>query len=313
VSASTPFAPLDRADDDAGAAAPAPRAAADENIGAREVVVGVDGSEVALGAVRWAAHEAALRGAPLRIVHAAAYLGRRAAAGERSPELTRARHINDVAFTAARHAEHALPVTTDVVPGEPIAALLRAGAAGQLVVLGSSTTGAADEMVLASVALRVVARSIQPVIVVPRQRGAASSGRPVVAVLGIGSADDDAAVAEFAADAAERYGEALTVLLTAAAGRGAGTWADDPEQWRDRFPDLEVRHEPLPGASAGDVVSAACPAPLLVMSAGHGTLLHRSLDGPHRWLLRHCTSPMALVPETNRPDREPREDVVTVG
>jgi nucleotide-binding universal stress UspA family protein len=314
VSASTPFAPLDREDDDdVGAEAPAPRTPVDEDIDAREVVVGVDGSECALGAVRWAAHEAARLGAPLRIVHAAPYLGRRAAAGEPSPEMPRARQIIGAAFTVARHAEHDLPVTTDVVPGEPIATLLGAGAAGQLIVLGSSTTGAADEMVLASVALRIAARSIQPIVVVPRQRTGVGGDRPVVAVLGIGEADDDAAVAEFAAAAAERMGTALQVLQTRAPGHGAGSWADDPDQWRERYPDLEVSASALPGASAGDVVSATCPAPLLAMSTGHGTLMHRSLDAPHRWLLRHCTSPMALVPEVHRADRLPREDIVAIG
>ncbi|WP_448316081.1 universal stress protein, partial [Streptomyces sp. CO7] len=34
------------------------------------LVVGVDGSEQSLGAVDWAADEAALRGLPLRLVHA---------------------------------------------------------------------------------------------------------------------------------------------------------------------------------------------------------------------------------------------------
>jgi nucleotide-binding universal stress UspA family protein len=200
-----------------------------------------------------------------------------------------------------------------VVPGEPIAALQRAAAAGQLLVLGSSTTGAADEMVLASVTLRVAARSVQPVVVVPRQRGAADSGRPVVAVLGIGDAEDDGAVAEFAAHAADRARAGVAVLQTRVPGRGAASWADDPDQWRERFPALEADFTSMPGASAGDVLSAACPAPLLVMSTGHGTLLHRSLDGPHRWLLRHCTSPMALVPQVHRSDRLPREETVAVG
>jgi nucleotide-binding universal stress UspA family protein len=303
---------LDR-EDDAGAAAPAPRAPADEDTGAREVVVGVDGSECALGAVRWAAREAARRGAPLRIVHAAPYLGRRAAAGGPSPELPRARQITGHAFTVARHTEHDLPASTEVVPGEPIETLLRAGAAGQLIVLGSSTTGAADEMVLASIALRVAARSVNPVVVVPRQRGAGAAGRPVVALLGIGDADDDAAVAEFAAAAAERAGSGLSLLQTGAADRGATSWADDLDQWRERFPELAVSRTALPGASAGDVLSAACPSPLLVMSTGHGTLLHRSLDAPHRWLLRHCTSPIALVPEVHRSDRQSREGIIAVG
>jgi nucleotide-binding universal stress UspA family protein len=313
VSASTPFTPLDREDDDAGAAAPAPRAPADEDTAAREVVVGVDGSECALGAVRWAAREAARLGAPLRIVHAASYLGRGATAGATSPELPRARQIIGQAFTVARHTDHDLAATTEVVPGEPIATLLRAGAAGQLIVLGSSTTGAADEMVLASVALRVAARSVHPVVVVPRQRGTGAAARPVVAVLGIGEPDDDAVVADFAAAAAERAGTGLSVLQTRAAAHGAASWADDPGQWRERFPDMEVSSTSLPGASAGDVLSAACPTPLLVMSTGHGTLLHRSLDAPHRWLLRHCTSPIALVPEVHRPDREPREGSVAPG
>jgi nucleotide-binding universal stress UspA family protein len=311
VSTSTPFAP-DRADDDGAGSAPAPRSP-DEDTGAREIVVGVDGSEVALAAVRWAAREAASRGTSLRIVHAATYLGRKATASTPSPELPRARHIAAQAYTVARHTEHDLPADTEVVPGEPIATLLRRGAESELLVLGSSTTGAADEMVLASVTLRVAARSVRPVVVVPRSRGNAAEGRPVVALLGIGDADDDAAVAEFAADAAERSRVGVSVLQTRAPGRGIESWADDPEQWRERYPGLDVDRTDLPGASAGDVISAACPTPLLVLSTGHGTLLHRSLDGPHRWLLRHCTSPMALVPDTHRAEREPREDIVAVG
>jgi hypothetical protein len=101
------------------------------------------------------------------------------------------------------------------------------------------------------------------------------------------------------------------VLETRATGRGGPSWTADPDEWHRRYPDLEISRTPLPGASAGDVLSAACPSPLLVISTGHGTLLHRSsLDGPHRWLLRHCTSPMALVPLVHRPDRETRKEIL---
>ena len=34
-------------------------------------VVGIDGSAASLGAARWAAHEAKLRGTPLEIIHVA--------------------------------------------------------------------------------------------------------------------------------------------------------------------------------------------------------------------------------------------------
>ena len=63
----------------------------------------------------------------------------------------------------------------------------------------------------------------------------------------------------------------------------------------------------MPGGTA-TVVS------LLSMSAGHGGLLHRPMDGLHRWLLRHCTSPMAFVPPVHRvTGKEPREEIIAVG
>ena len=76
MTASTPFASTDRPDvvtDEGRSGTGDPPA--------REVLVGVDGSECGLGAVRWAALEAGRRNAPLRILHAASYLGRRSSAG----------------------------------------------------------------------------------------------------------------------------------------------------------------------------------------------------------------------------------------
>jgi nucleotide-binding universal stress UspA family protein len=299
VSTSTPLAHSDAAVADAEQEA-RPQAEAPP---AREVVVGVDGSECGLRAVRWAAREAARRDAPLRILHAATYLGRRGLAKAQATELNRARHITGQAFTVARHTDHDLRVSTEVVPGDAVDTLLRAAASSQLVVLGSSTTGAADELVLAPVAARLAARSPQPVVVVPRRRSV-PVGRPVTAVLGIGDPEDDEAVAIFAAEAARRADVPLSLLQTRSPGRlQVSTWVDDLGEWSRREPDLEVRRTELPRASAGDLLSAGGPAPLLVLSAGHGHLLHRTLDGPHRWLLRHCTIPMALVPPAQR--REP--------
>ena len=65
----------------------------------------------------------------------------------------------------------------------------------------------------------------------------------------------------------------------------------------------------LPGARADRVLAATCPATLLVISAGTGGLLHRNLDGPHRYLMRHCTSPMALIPSEHRSGSDEREHV----
>ncbi|WP_029429742.1 hypothetical protein [Blastococcus sp. URHD0036] len=52
--------------------------------------------------------------------------------------------------------------------------------------------------------------------------------------------------------------------------------------------------------SGARLITAACPTPLLLLTAGHGGLLHRPVDFLHRWLLRHCTSPMELLPPAGR-------------
>ena len=265
----------------------------------REIVVGVDGGECALKAVRWAAQEAERRGAPLRIVHAAPYLGRPSPDGAPSPELPRARRIAAKAFTVARHAAPRARATTDVVPGDPVTALLSAGAGCQLMVVGISTTGAADEMVLAPVAQKVAARASCPVVVVPRQKAPSPEGRPVVAILGLGTAEDDEAVAAFAAEAARGTGRPVSVIQTK---------AEAEDKRAERFPGLEVDREELPNATGVKLLNESCPTPLLVLSAGHGGLLHRGLGGVHRWLLRHCTSPMALVPPADRVAAATEED-----
>lgn len=257
----------------------------------QEIVVGVDGSESALQAVRWAARQAKRRGARLRIVHAAPYLGGPTADGTPSRELPHARRIAEKAFTVARGAAPGIRPACDVVPDNPVTALLRAAAGAQLIVLGNSSTGAALEPVLARVSQRVAARATCPIVVVPLQKGSAPEGRPVVAVLGLGSPEDDEPVAEFAAEAARGTGRALSVIQTRRR-------AEDKRA--ERFPDLDVDREELPHATVVKLLDEACPTPMLVLTAGHPAHLRRGLDGVHRWLLRLCTSPMVLVPPADR-------------
>lgn len=261
--------------------------------GEPDVVVGVDGSESALGAVRWATHEAARRGAPLRIVHAARYLGPRQDQDGKPPGLPRARQITGTAYTVARRTDHAVAACTEVVDGEPVAGLLARAADSQLIVLGSTTTGAFDEYVLAPVAVRVAAGSTRPVVIVPQADRGPAGPATTVAVLGLGEPDDDPGVLEFAAAWARRAGTSLLLLQTQPA------LAPDRLRAVD-LADLDVERRDLPDPAAHHVLTAAGAPRLLVLSTGRGTLLHRYLDSPHRWLLRHCTAPMALIPTAPR-------------
>ena len=232
-------------------------------------------------------------------------------AGSPAGELPRARGATAQAYTVARHTAPSVAVSTEVVPGEPVAALLHAAEDAQLVVLGITTTGADDELVLASVAQRVAARSPRPVVVVPRSRPGGTGSRPHVAVLGLGEREDDEPVAVFAAEEALRADRPLLVLHTRA---DDGEWGAGSPRWAERWPDLRLTHSPVPGPTGGRVLAAACPTPLLAMTAGHGGLLHRPMDSLHRWLLRHCTSPMAFVPPVHRvTGAEPREEIIALG
>jgi nucleotide-binding universal stress UspA family protein len=248
------------------------------------------------------------------MVHATAPPRRHRGEDPAELEPPHAKRIVAQAYTVAKHTEPGVRSVTEIVAGDATKALLTAALDGQLVVLGKSTTGAADEWILAPVAVRVSARSPRPVVLVPRPRGAMPADRPIAAVLGVGEPGDDERVAEFAAEAAQRAGTALSVLHTRRRHSPApDNWTQHESEWAERFPGLEVRHSELPGAKVNQVLGATCPAPLVVLSAGHGSLLHRDLDGPHRWLLRHSTSPMALVPPLHRPELDPHEEIIAVG
>jgi nucleotide-binding universal stress UspA family protein len=305
VPTSTPIAPTGPEE---GSPEPELHPPGDGDPPARAVLVGVDGSDCALAAVRWAAEEAGRRDAPLRIVHAAPYVGRRIEPGTPSPELHRARQITGQAYTVARHTSARVHAETEVVPDEPARVLIAEAPEADLLVLGIATTGAIDELVAAPVAQRVAARSGTPVVVVPRSRTPVPDGRPVAAVLGLGDTGDDEPVVEFAAAAARRTGAPLMVLRSHVRSAGAADVA-----WAERYADLDVTVTDAPGSAPRDVIKAVCPTPLMVLSAGHGNLLHRSLDGTHRYLLRHCTSPMALIPPVDRTDAEPREEAAAAG
>ncbi|MFD7503431.1 universal stress protein [Streptomyces sp. NPDC059850] len=152
------------------------------------VVVGVDGSDAASGALDWAADMASRRGLPLRIVHASLwerYEGYVPAAAADRP--TERLHSETVLATAAERAGRrapALKVMTDLAPDEAVTALLRAGQSAEAVVVGSRGRGEFASLLLGSVGLGIAARASCPVIVV-RGRPEGGYGRMNRVAVGI--------------------------------------------------------------------------------------------------------------------------------
>ncbi|WP_431774440.1 universal stress protein [Streptomyces cucumeris] len=150
------------------------------------VVVGVDGSDTASGALDWAAGMAALRGIPLRIVHASLWERYEgclpASAADRPAERLRGETVLATAAERAGRGAPALKVMTDLVTDDPVTALLRAGQSAEAVVVGWRGRGELASLLLGSVGLGVAARAHCPVVVVRGRSGSVRGGTRRVAV-----------------------------------------------------------------------------------------------------------------------------------
>jgi nucleotide-binding universal stress UspA family protein len=137
------------------------------------IVVGVDGSETAKLAVRWAALEARTRGATLELVSAwmlpnTAYAYRNMTVSE---ELVKALTMNAEALLAdaleeVRGEWSQAGVETRAIEGEPARVLLDASRDADLLVVGSRGLGGFRELLLGSVSQQCAHHSSCPVVIV---------------------------------------------------------------------------------------------------------------------------------------------------
>lgn len=282
--------------------------------GRRDVVVGVDGSDLALHAVGWAATEARLRGLPLRIVHAASHPDDPAGAQPRPTAEILAR-----AVTVARRAEPDVTVSTTRTAQNPATALLDAAAGAALLVVGMGGSDLPGEVLIGSVALDVSGRAPCPVVVV---RGGPVPQRGPVLV-GIDTAGDDTAgddrarddaALTFAFADARRHGGRVAVLharyLTEPL-RGPGEeqtadvavrdrLRDELGPWTARFPDVAVQVSVVHGNAARALLRAAEGSRLVVLGTHGQGPYARSLFGSTSYevLRRSPVTVMVVNPAT---------------
>ena len=138
------------------------------------IVVGVDGSDGSTAALEFAAEEAALRKAPLRIVAAwdvpaavygsgftpAVDAGTLEALGGRMQELA------EEAAEKAKKLQPSIEVEAAAVAGQPADVLLESAAGAGLIVVGRRGLGGFKTLLLGSVSQQVVHHATCPVVVV---------------------------------------------------------------------------------------------------------------------------------------------------
>ncbi|MEV3858157.1 universal stress protein [Streptomyces sp. NPDC050095] len=259
------------------------------------VVVGVDGSARSRAAVEWAAHEARLRGLPLRLVHIAPSADRPAtgrADGELAEEHEPLRQLRQ-----QRAA---------VVVGAPVETLLALSETAHMLVLGVRGDGGHAGLRLGSVATEVASHSACPVVLVPlRPTRRELRLRPDKVTLGVDARDVAEGAVDFAFDAARERGARLHALHSwshSGLSRTRQYYEEEDQEmrllsdalrpWREKHPQVrlleDVFRAPTPGHA---LLRTSASAELLVVGRrGEGlgpTLAH---------LLPNSRCPVAVAP-----------------
>ncbi|GHG97263.1 universal stress protein [Streptomyces lanatus] len=279
------------------------------------LVVGVDGSDASLLAVDWAVDEAARSDLPLRLVYASLWERYEAALPslerERPSERVLAEHIVASAAERAARRVPAVKVTTDIVPAEPVDALLREGHNACALVTGDRGRSELKELLLGSVSLGVAAQAHCPVIVV-RGDEAGLVGMHERILFGAGDPATGGRAVSFAFREAEARGCVLDAVRAWRWSAQEGT--DHPARERERraaaqldellheamaeHPGVRVRRTTVEGPASRILVTRSATADLVIIGArrrhGHfGLQLGRV---GHR-LLHHAHCPVAIVPQ----------------
>ncbi|MBL7488033.1 universal stress protein [Frankia sp. AgB1.9] len=148
----------------------------------RPVVVGIDGSDLSIAALRWAAHSAAVRGVPLRVVHASGGYDPMYAEVLVAAQSSLVRRATDVlAQAVALGLDGALDITVDTVlsPDSAVRALLREARDSQLLVVGTRGHGGLARLLLGSVSHQCVLHAACDVAVVRPEPVAAVETNPI--------------------------------------------------------------------------------------------------------------------------------------
>jgi nucleotide-binding universal stress UspA family protein len=289
------------------------------------VVVGVDGSQAALLAVRWAAVEARSARCPVSLVHTLEWPVVSFPVAGLQVDWTQEIHEQGHRWLreAREAAELAAPgVQTQVYlfTGDPRERLLAEAQHARELVVGSRGLGGLSGMLLGSTSATVAQHAWCPVVVVHGEGNAVS---PVVVGLD-GSPASEQALA-YAFKAASRAG---AVLLAVHAWGDHGPWdsrvaladegaveeieaaaqrmlAGQLADWPEKYPRVAVMRKVIRQRPAAALIELGQQARMIVVgSRGRGGFARLLLGSVSQAVVRHATCPVAVChrnPEDSRP------------
>ncbi len=277
----------------------------------RPVIAGVDNSQLALAAVRWAAEEASLQHVPLHLVHA---IGTGWDLGSRLGEvgLHHQSYLDEgIAALAAAEREarrvagaNTIDISTELAWPAPVRALSKRSRSARLLVLGTRGMDAFDRAVLGSASAALVRRSMCPVVVVP---AAPAPERSRSILVGIDGSAASAHAVEVAFAQATARGVDMVALLAWTRTGDDPAALDEAQQaqatlsaclagYAQEFPHVRVRRILAEGDPAQRLLDAAEDAQLIVVgSRGRGGIAGFTLGSVSRTVLDNAPVPVIVA------------------
>lgn len=291
---------------------------------AERIVVGVDGSEHAERAARWAAQEALTHGRGLTLAYAILPPVTSAAFGPSVPvainaiDLIREGAERELARIAAKLT---IPdLRTIVVMASSSGLMLEASQSAAMVVVGSRGLCGFRDLLLGSTGTQVATHALCPCVVI---RGEANPKSNHI-VVGTDESPGAQAALAFAFDEASRHGWTLLVVHAFEIPSYDYLVLPDPYQlvssvqvaseetrlvsetlagFCSTYPDVPVEQRVIRGPTTHALIEASKDAAMLVVGTrGRGLIVGGMLGSTSHGVLHHAKIPVAVIPSKQLPE-----------
>ncbi|MEV0237508.1 universal stress protein [Nonomuraea sp. NPDC050786] len=268
------------------------------------IVVGVDGSEASRAAIEWAAADARRRRLPLKVVHVCEQWprgidGRKYCLG-----------TLEAGADSARAVSGDVEVSTELLEGNVVEALIAQSASAESLVLGSRGLGGFAGLVLGSVGMAVAGHAAGPAVIV---RAPAVALHNQIVVGDDGSECAREAMAYAIEQARARHARLLVIyawqapivsayapdyglLLEDAFREESRTAQERVSRWRQEHPDIEITDHQVAEHPVPALSKASTTADLVVVgSRGLGGFASAVLGSVSHGVLHRAACPVAVV------------------
>jgi nucleotide-binding universal stress UspA family protein len=267
----------------------------------KSVVVGVDGSEAAIRAARWAVDEVAGTDIPLRLLYVTK-ANPNASPGEARAALVAAEEVVHDAYSAIDEMGKPLKVETEVLHGDPVPELIAASRRTTLLCVGDTGAAQHPDAWLGSNAKELAQSGHCSVAIVRSDHHDAAAIDDGWIVAHVDESPDGIDVLDLAIHEARHRRAALRVLIPAQSRSGAVDKAGGPatghphlQRCMDNYPELEIDTVLLQGSFLDYVVEHAASIQLVMLGAAQTGEVQQLLGAPATHALRDSDFSLLVV------------------